>query len=129
MLKFGYDGVIDSMVEELYRSPATHDLAKEISDAMKETLPVIGINSLFGEGHYFDYINNNISEALEDVSIPIGIFNAGDAPLKHNFYNVNQELLITKSIPNSSHFLMMEQSTEFNEVLESILEEFKLILK
>ena len=28
MLKFGYDGVIDSMVEELYRSPATHDLAK-----------------------------------------------------------------------------------------------------
>lgn len=129
MLKFGYDGVIDSMVEELYRSPATHDLAKEISDAMKETRPEIGINSLFGEGHYFDYINNNISEALEDVSIPIGIFNAGDAPLKHNFYNVNQELLITKSIPNSSHFLMMEQSTEFNEVLESILEEFKLILK
>ena len=76
MLKFGYDGVIDSMVEELYRSPATHDLAKEISDAMKETRPEIGINSLFGEGHYFDYINNNISEALEDVSIPIGIFNA-----------------------------------------------------
>ena len=129
MLKFGYDRVIDSMVEELYRSPATHDLAKEISDAMKETRPEIGINSLFGEGHYFDYINNNISEALEDVSIPIGIFNAGDAPLKHNFYNLNQELLITKSIPNSSHFLMMEQSTEFNEVLESILEEFKLILK
>ena len=129
MLKFGYDGVIDSMVEELYRSPATYDLAKEISDAMKEAPPMIGINSLFGEGHYFDYINNHISEALEDVSIPIGIFNAGDAPLKHNFYNVNQELLITKSIPNSSHFLMMEQSTEFNEVLESILEEFKLILK
>lgn len=129
MLKFGYDGVIDSMVEELYKSPATHDLAKEISDAMKEAPPVIGINSLFGEGHYLDYINNHISEALEDISIPIAIFNAGDAPLKHNFDSVNQELLVTKGIPNTSHFLMMEQSTEFNELLESILEEFKLILK
>ena len=129
MLKFGYDGVIDSMVEELYKSPATHDLAKEISDAMKEAPPVIGINSLFGEGHYLDYINNHISEALEDISIPIAIFNAGDAPLKHNFDSVNQELLVTKGIPNTSHFLMMEQSTEFNELLESILEEFKLILR
>ena len=129
MLKFGYDGVIDSMVEELYKSPATHDLAKEISDAMKEAPPVIGINSLFGEGHYLDYINNHISEALEDISIPIAIFNAGDAPLKHNFDSVNQELLVTKGIPNTSHFLMMEQSTKFNELLESILEEFKLILR
>ena len=129
MLKFGYDGVIDSMVEELYKSPATNDLAKEISEAMKEAPSVIGINSLFGEGHYLDYINNHISEALEDVSIPIAIFNAGDAPPKHNFDSVNQELLVTKGIPNTSHFLMMEQSTEFNELLESILEEFKLILR
>jgi len=129
MLKFGYDGVIDSMVEELHRSPATHSLAKEISDAMKESPPLVGINSLFGEGHYFDYINNHISESLGDVSVPIAIFNSGDAPPKHNFDTLNQELLVTKGMPNTSHFLMLEQSTEFNELLESILEEFKLILR
>ena len=127
MLKFGYDGVIDSMVEELYRSPATHGLAKEISDAMKEAPPLVGINSLFGEGHYFDYINNHI-EALREVSAPIAIFNAGEAPPKHKFETLNQELLVTKGMPNTSHFLMMERSTEFNELLEIILEEFKLIL-
>ena len=74
-------------------------------------------------------INNHISEALEDISIPIAIFNAGDAPLKHNFDSVNQELLVTKGMLNVSHFLMMEQSTEFNELLESIFSEFKLILR
>ena len=96
---------------------------------MKEAPPLVGINSLFGEGHYFDYINNHISEALGDVSVPIAIFNAGDALPKHNFDTLNQELLVTKGMPNTSHFLMMEQSTEFNELLESILEEFKLIFK
>ena len=128
-LKFGYDGVIDSMVEELYRSRATHGLAKEISDAMKEVPSLVGINSLFGEGHYFDYIDNHISESLGDISVPIAIFNAGDEPPRHNFYTINQELLVTKGMPNTSHFLMLEQSTEFNELLESILEEFKLILR
>ena len=96
---------------------------------MKEAPPLIGINSLFGEGHYFDYINNHISEALGDVSVPIAIFNAGDAPPKHNFDTLNQELLVTKGMLDVSHFLMMEQSTEFNELLESIFSEFKLILR
>ena len=57
------------------------------------------------------------------------VINAGDAPPKHNFDTLNQELLVTKGMPNTSHFLMMERSTEFNELLESILEEFKLILR
>jgi|TARA_B100001971_G_scaffold7074_1_gene5819 pimeloyl-ACP methyl ester carboxylesterase len=128
MLKFGYDRVIDSMVKKLYRSPATNYLAEEISGAMKEVPTLTGINSLFGEGHYFDYINH-ISEALREVSAPIAIFNAGEAPPKHKFETLNQELLVTKGMLNVSHFLMMEQSTEFNELLESIFSEFKLILR
>ena len=89
MLKFGYDSVIDSMVKELYRSPATSYIAEEIGGAMKEAPPLTGINSLFGEGNYFDHINNYIPEALREVSAPIAMFNAGDAPPKHDFETLN----------------------------------------
>ncbi len=67
--------------------------------------------------------------ALREVSAPIAIFNAGEAPPKDKFETLNQELLVTKGMLNVSHFLMMEQSTEFNELLESIFSEFKLILR
>ena len=89
MLKFGYDSVIDSMVKELYRSPATSYLAEEIGSAMKEAPPLAGINSLFGEGNYFDHINNYIPEALREVSAPIAMSNAGDAPPKRDFETLN----------------------------------------
>ena len=56
---------------------------------MKEAPPLPGINSLFGEGNYFDHINNHIPEALREVSAPIAMFNAGDAPPKRDFETLN----------------------------------------
>lgn len=86
--------------------------------------PTISRSILFGKGGYFDYFNNEVLPAFKAAKAPIAFINAEGENFPNETNLKYQPTVIMEEIPNSGHFLIVENPNEFSGVLQSVLDKW-----
>lgn len=113
-----FKGNTQAFVRDMFPAGSDPNIVERIVEDMSLAPPWVGIGALRGYFHY------DITEAFEEVKVPIYCINTD---LLETNIDVNRRHAVSfdvKLMPGMGHFIMIEDPEKFNKLLSEILSEF-----
>jgi pimeloyl-ACP methyl ester carboxylesterase len=107
----------DYVTRQLFTPRSDPELVRRIADDMASEPPGIAIGAFLGISKM------NYSAALGDISVPIIAINSDRLPTDEERIRLHAPTFHLKVMPGVGHFLMLEDPTRFNALLEQTLQE------
>ena len=114
------DGMRKYVLENYFRSTATEDFRKKIILDMAAALPEMALSALE------DVLKFDGAAALKEIDLPIRSLNSDLPVVPFKVIRGNTESFKLRFIPNTGHFLMIEDPQLFNRYFAEFLKEIIL---
>jgi pimeloyl-ACP methyl ester carboxylesterase len=113
-----FAGTVHDYVPRNYFLPTSDPaLVRRIADDMAAGPPEVAIGSMIGMN------DMNYPAALGDIDVPIVAINAARGPIDVERIRLHARTFRLKTLSGVGHFVMIEDPTRFNELLEETLRE------
>ncbi len=123
ILKARYRWAMGQLIRRtMFTRQANPQLIEQITTSMLETRPEVVVSLLGQNGGYIDFYNNHKLEALKAISSPLVLVNPSKANTPVEANRVHLPSLIVEEIPDTGHFLMIEQPTALNKAITRAIE-------
>jgi len=110
---------VNSFVRAIFSPQADSALVNWVSNDMASAPPDIALSALESSFSY----SREITKALSEAKLPVIAINSDNAPT--DLVSMHQYGVDVMIIPHVGHFVMMEDSRKFNEVLQTVIKKLE----
>ena len=107
----------ENVTQRFFKPTSDPNLVRRIADDMAAEPPGIGVGAMIGMN------NMNYAAALGDINVPIIAINSDRLPTDLDRIRLHAPTFRVKLMPGTGHFLMIEEASRFNALLDATVQE------
>jgi pimeloyl-ACP methyl ester carboxylesterase len=107
----------ENVTQRFFKPTSDPNLVRRIADDMASEPPGIGVGAMIGMN------NMNYAAALGDINVPIVAINSDRLPTDVERIRLHAPTFRVKLMPGAGHFLMIEEASRFNALLDATVQE------
>lgn len=110
----------DSFVRGMFREGTDSNLVERVAADMAAAPSFVGISAL--KEYLGGFVNGDAAQIFKQVRLPVRMISADLWPIDYDANRRHMQSFNAVILPKTGHFLMLERSEEFNDILADTIE-------